>query len=180
MTDLRQRLKIPAGRLDEINTVLMNPDSKVINQFLEVVARYGTPEEINTQARQARKLENLLRRVAETRPDYLADLEWLIEQRDRRAFISVGDYRRKVHGEAAAGMTFADDYAVTLEISAMQYFPWLRVIAERAIDKGMLMPGPIETSSTRPSANCKRSMISSLRDLRIPPRKKKATLLNKK
>jgi hypothetical protein len=141
MTDIRQRLKIPVGRLDEINTVLLNPDSKVINQFLEVVARYGTPEEINAQARQARKLENLLRRVGETRPDYLADLEWLIEQRDRRAFISVDDYRHKVHGEAAAGMAFADDYAVTLEISAMQYFPWLRVIAERAIDKGMLMPG---------------------------------------
>jgi hypothetical protein len=141
MTDLRQRLQIPEGRLDEINAVLLDPDSRVINDFLAVVAKYGTPEEINAKAHRARQLDNLMRQVGETRPDYLADLQWLIEQRDRGAFIPVADYRRKVLGEAADSRSFADEYAVTLEISAMQYFPWLRLIAERAIDRGMLMPG---------------------------------------
>jgi hypothetical protein len=71
----------------------------------------------------------------------MADLEWLSQQRDAGAFISVSDYRRKVLGDKADAMTFADDFAVTLEISALQYFPWIRKAAEQAISEGMLMPG---------------------------------------
>jgi hypothetical protein len=65
----------------------------------------------------------------------------LEEQRDKGAFISVADYRRKVLGDKANTMTFADDYAVTLEISACQYFPYLMAAARRAIEREMLMPG---------------------------------------
>jgi hypothetical protein len=141
MTGLRNRLRIPVDRLDEINAVLLNPDMRVMNDFLDVVARYGTPEEINAKAREARKLDNLLDKVKGTKPEFLGDLNWLTEQREAGVFISVADYRRKVLGEAADTMAFADDYAVTLEISALQYFPWIRPITERAIDRGMLMPG---------------------------------------
>ena len=141
MSDLRNRLRIPADRLEEINAVLLDPDMTVINDFLDVVAKYGTPEEINAKAHRARQIDNLMANVRETKPDYLADLEWLIEQRDKGAFISVADYRRKVLGDQADQIDFADDYAVTLEISALQYFPWLRMIAERAIEEDMLMPG---------------------------------------
>ena len=59
----------------------------------------------------------------------------------RGAFISVADYRRKVLGPKADGMTFQDDFAVTLEISAAQYFPWLIAEAKQAIANGELMPG---------------------------------------
>jgi hypothetical protein len=38
-------------------------------------------------------------------------------------------------------MTFADDYAVTLEISAAQYFPFVIAQARQALEKGELMPG---------------------------------------
>jgi hypothetical protein len=141
MTELRNRLKIPGYCIDEINGVLLNPDLRVMNDFLDVVSKYGSPEEINAQAQEARKLDNLLEKVKRTAPDYLKDLNWLSEQRDSDAFITVNDYRRKVLGDAAASMTFADDCAVTLEISALQYFPWIRLIAERAIEKRMLMPG---------------------------------------
>jgi hypothetical protein len=141
MTDLRNRLKIPVDRLDEINAVLLNPDMRVINDFLDVVANYGTPEEINAKAKEARKLDNLIAKVKQTKSEYLADLEWLSKQRDAGAFISVNDYRRKVIGNKAEAITFADDFAVTLEISACQYFPWVRAIAEKAIDQRMLMPG---------------------------------------
>jgi len=141
MTDLRNRLKIPADRLDEINAVLLNPDMRVMNDFYEVVAKYGTPEEINAKAHEARKMDNLLAKVKGTKPEHLADLEWLIEQRYAGAFISVADYRRKVLGDKADTEKFADDFAVTLEISACQYFPYLRAIAERAIAEGNLMPG---------------------------------------
>jgi len=137
----RQKLKIPYSRLDEINAILMDPDSRVINDFLAVVAKYGTPDEINEKAQAARSLPVLMSLVEATRPEYLADLEWLELQRNRGAFISVEDYRRKVLGSRAGAVPFKDEFAVTLEISAAQYFPWIIDIARRSIDNGMLMPG---------------------------------------
>lgn len=139
--NLRQLLKIPYERLDEINAVLLNPDTQMINDLLAVIAKYGTPEEINRKAEQARQLPALLRRVEEKNPEYLKSLQWLQEQRDRGAFIRVDDYRRKVLGERAQTMKFADDFAVTLEISACQYFPWVIAAAERALAEGSLVPG---------------------------------------
>jgi hypothetical protein len=138
---LRQMLKIPYDRLDDINAVLLNPEMEVINNFLEVVAKYGTPAEINRQAEQARQLPNLLKKVEQGHAEYLKDLRWLEEQRDRKAFISVPEYRRQVLGTRADGMKFADDFAVTLEISALQYFPWINEIARRSISERKLMPG---------------------------------------
>ncbi len=141
MNELRKSLRIPAERLNEINAVLLNPEMRVINDFLDVVAKYGTPEEINGKAREARKLDNLLDKVKETKPEFMEDLNWLSQQRDSESFITVEDYRRKVLGDAVDTMSFSDDFAVTLEISALQYFPWIRAIAERALEKDMLMPG---------------------------------------
>ena len=129
--DLRELLKIPAARLDEINAVLLNPDEQVINDFLDIVAK----------ANEARKLENLLAKVEEVKPEYLEDLKWLQEQRDAGAFITVDAYKEKVLGEKAKSTDFADDFAVTLEVSACQYFPWLITAAKRAIEEGKLMPG---------------------------------------
>jgi hypothetical protein len=138
---LRQRLKIPYGRLDDINNVLLNPDMRVVNDVLAVIEKYGTPEEINHKAEQARQLPSLLKSVEQTQPKFLKDLEWLKEQRDRKAFISVPEYRRIVLGSRADQMKFADDYAITLEISALQYFPWVIEAAKRAIAERSLMPG---------------------------------------
>ncbi len=139
--DLRTRLQIPADRLAEINDLLLDPANPVINAFLEVVAKYGTPEEINRKAAEARKLDNLMARLRAAAPEYIADLEWLIEQRDQGAFISIADYRRQVLGERADQMTFNEDYPVTLEISALQYFPFLIAEARQAIERRELMPG---------------------------------------
>ncbi len=141
MTDLRSKLRISEAQLAEVNAILLDPDSRVINDFLAVVAKYGTPEEINRKAADARDLASLTQRLREVESPYLADLEWLAEQRDRRAFISVADYRRKVLGDEADSTTFADDFAVTLEISALQYFPYLITQARQAIANGELMPG---------------------------------------
>ncbi|MGC8781169.1 MAG: hypothetical protein ACP5UQ_09925 [Anaerolineae bacterium] len=138
---LRMRLRIPHERLDTINGLLLDPNSRVINDLLDVVAQYGTPEEINRQANEARRLDYLMLRLAEHNCRYLDDLEWLIRQRDAGAFIPVADYRRKVLGPRAAEMAFRDDFAVTLEISAAQYFPWLIEEAKQAIANGELMPG---------------------------------------
>lgn len=141
MTNLRSRLTISPNRLDAINTILLNPDMDVINNFLAVVEKYGTPEEINAKADQAGKLDNLLRIVEKTKPEYLDDLNWLQEKKASGAFISIQDYRKKVLGDQAANTKFKDEFAVTLEISALQYFPYVRMIAEKAIAEEMLMPG---------------------------------------
>jgi len=139
--NLRDLLRIHPTRLEDINAILLDPNMIVINDFLEVVAKFGTPEEINRKASQAREMSALLQRVEDTHPEYLTDLDWLIEQRDAGAFISISDYRRKVLGEKSDDMVFKDDFAVTLEISACQYFPYVIEIAKRAIKDGMLMPG---------------------------------------
>jgi hypothetical protein len=137
----RERLKIPVERLNEINAVLLDPETRVVKDFLQVVEKYGTPEEINQRAIAARQLSNLMKRVEETKPEYLKDLAWLQEQRDRGAFISIADYRHKMLGPKADRTNFKDEYAVTLEVSATQYFPWVILAAKRAIEHGTLMPG---------------------------------------
>lgn len=139
--NLRQLLKIPYDRLDDINAVLLDPDTRVVNDFLAVVDKYGTPAEINEKAEQAGQLPNLLQRVESVNPDYLKDLEWLEEQRAAQVFISVTDYRRKVLGRRVEEIRFKDEYAVTLEVSAAQYFRWIIQAARRAIEEKTLMPG---------------------------------------
>jgi hypothetical protein len=141
MTDLRERLKINKERLKEVNDFILDPDNELISRLLEIVEKYGGPEEINRKANEACKLENLIARLKEEKSAYLADLEWLIEQRDSGAFITLSDYRKKILGDAAEGMTFNKENAVTLEISALNFFPWLILQAKHAIEKQDLMPG---------------------------------------
>ena len=140
-TKLRKQLKIPASNLAAINDLLLDPKSKLVNDVLEVIAKHGTIDEINRKSEEARKLPSLMKRLREMNSPYVPDLEWLIEQRDQGAFISVADYRRKVLGDAAATMKFKKANAVTLEISAFQYFPWIITQAKQAIANGELMPG---------------------------------------
>ena len=138
---LRKMLEISKDRLEDINSVMLNPESRVVNDFLDVVLKYGTPEEINQKAQRAQQLPELLKSVKETCPEYLEDLKWLQAQRDAKAFISVADYRRKVLGKKADAMRFSEETAVTLEISALQYFPWVIEVAKRAIAEQSLVPG---------------------------------------
>jgi hypothetical protein len=139
--NLQARLKIPTARLEAINDILVDPNTEAIANFLAVVSKYGTPEEINAKAKQAMSLPALLERVRQIRPEYLTDLQWLQQQADEAAFVSIAEYRRKLLGDKANGLTFDDDYEVTLEISACQYFPWIIAAARRAIAQQSLMPG---------------------------------------
>jgi hypothetical protein len=141
MNETQKLLKISPDKLKAFNSVLLDPNSQVMKDFFAVVAKYGTPKEINRKHRAARKMENLFKIVQERQPEAIKDLNWLIQQRDKGAFISVKDYRRKVLGAAADKTKFKDKYAVTLEVSALQYFPWVRVMAEQAIANKTLMPG---------------------------------------
>jgi len=139
--DLRERLHIPAARIEDLNRTLLDPDSKVVGDFLEVVAKYGSPEEINRKAAQAGSLDRLLEIVRQAHPANHERLMWLTEQRDSGAFIRMQDYREQVLGPAVGKHRFDPRYAVTLEISAAQYFSWVIDIARQAIDQRNLMPG---------------------------------------
>jgi hypothetical protein len=143
MSDLRKLLQLPARRLEEINALLVDPKNATVGELVDVVERYGGPEEINRKAREAGKLENLMARLHAAQSPYVKDLTWLIEQRDRRAFISMKDYVKRVTGGKGDAASLNRKNAVTLEISALQYFPWLITQAKRCIDKGELMPGRI-------------------------------------
>ena len=92
---LRDLLAIPYARLDAVNEVLLNPDTKIINAFLDVVKKYGTPAGINRKARKARSLENLFAKVNEKNPEYIRDLQWLQDQAKSTRFVSVAEYGQK-------------------------------------------------------------------------------------
>lgn len=55
--------------------------------------------------------------------------------------MSLAEYRRSILGARASAMDFRDELAVTLEVSALQYFPWVVAVARRAIAGRTLMPG---------------------------------------
>ena len=138
---IRSKLAIENKRLDEINAFLMDPKNKLVNDLLAVVEKYGGPDEINRKAKESGKIENLMERLREKKSSYAKDLEWLIEQKDNGAFITVDEYRRAILGDKAETMSFNEDFAVTLEISACQYFPFFMAQARQAVEKKELMPG---------------------------------------
>ncbi|MFW2367008.1 MAG: hypothetical protein ACN4GW_11365 [Desulforhopalus sp.] len=141
MSDLRERLKIPVQRLNDINDYLTDPENPLINKLLNLVDKYGGVDEINRKGREAGKFENLLARLKDMGSPYVADVEWLQEQQKNGAFITKDEYRRKLLGDKADTMKFNTENAVTLEISALQFFPWLITEARLAIKKRQLMPG---------------------------------------
>jgi len=138
---LLERLRISNDQVEQINALLLDPELEVMHDFLEVVGKYGTPEQINQKAEEARRLPRLLELVEQTKPENLAQLHWLTDQRDRRVFVNVEEYRRQVLGDRAARIQFQEDCAVTLEVSACQYFDWVIEAARRAIAQRSLMPG---------------------------------------
>jgi hypothetical protein len=141
MSTLRQQLEISADRLKEVNELLTDPDNETVSRILEIVEKYGGPQEINRKAAAARKFESLMSRLKDENSAYVADIDWLIEQRDKGAFVSMADYYDRVLGDPEAGTKINRDNAVTLEISALQFFPWLIAEARRAIENKELMPG---------------------------------------
>ncbi|MEM2318555.1 MAG: hypothetical protein QXU19_02090 [Candidatus Bathyarchaeia archaeon] len=140
MKRLRGKILINEEKLEEVNAFLTRGDNPLVNSVLEIIDRYGGIEEINRKAKENSRLENLMQRLEKMKSPFISDLEWLIKQRDKEAFISIPEYRRKVLGRKADSVKFNEACAVTLEISACNFFPWLIEEAKRAIKKRDLMP----------------------------------------
>jgi hypothetical protein len=137
MKALKKLLQIDEKRLDEVNRVLTDPGNEVIGRLIEIVERFGGAAEINRKAKEASRPENLVAQLKAIDSPYVADLEWLEEQRDRLTFVSMSDYCRNIGVSPAA---LNQHQAVTLEISALQYFPWVIREAQLAIEKKDLLP----------------------------------------
>jgi hypothetical protein len=137
---IRNKLRINEENLKQINEFLLQADNPLINDLLKIVDKYGGVEEINDKAREAGKLDNLLHMLKERGSPYQKDIEWLGKQREKNAFISIPEYRRKILGVKPNSMSFDESFAVTLEISALNFFPWLIEEAKKSIADQELMP----------------------------------------
>jgi len=138
---LREKLRIKPADLEAVSAVLSSPDNRLVGDLLDLVEKYGGVDAINRQADEAGRLETRIARLQDEGSPFLPGIEWLAEQRDAGAFVTLPEYRRSVIGSAADAMTFDEARAVTLEISALQYFPWLIDQARQAIERRELMPG---------------------------------------
>lgn len=140
MSDLRKKLRIHEENLTEINEFLLTKDNPLVDGLLEIVEKHGGVNEINRKAKQNRKPEVLMGRLEKNKSLFVKDIEWLVKQKDKEAFISIPEYKKKILGKKVGSMKFDESFAVTLEISAFNFFPWLIEEAKRSIDKQELMP----------------------------------------
>ena len=143
MKELRKKLEITNKALNAVNRFLLYEDNALINNFFAIINKYGGVDEINKKAEEASNLDNLIDKLRNKKPEYAQDIEWLIEQREKRAFTSISDYRKKILGDKLSEMKFDKDFAVNLELSACQYFPFLIDIVKDAIEHQNLVPGRI-------------------------------------
>ncbi|MGD8566379.1 MAG: hypothetical protein PVF96_08535 [Candidatus Bathyarchaeota archaeon] len=140
MDKLRNKLGITVKSIEKINEFILRKDNPLVNDLLTVIEKYGGVTEINQKAHEASKLNNLIARLEKENPKYLEDLNWLIDQKDNGAFIDISDYRKKVLGSKVESLEFDDSFAVTLEVSGCNFFPWFIEEAKQSIAQQDLMP----------------------------------------
>jgi len=138
--NIKDKLRIEEENLEAINDFLLRKDNPLIDSLLSLIEKHEGVEEINKKAKESQKLENLTKRLEKKNSPFVKDLEWLAKQRDKQAFISIPEYRRKILGKKADSTKSDESFAVTLEISAANFFPWIIEEAKRSISKQQLMP----------------------------------------
>jgi hypothetical protein len=137
--ELRERLCISPEDVAAVNEFLCGGQSRLVDGLLDLIEGFGGVDAVNRAADEASDLDNRLARLDAERSPWLDDLYWLRERRDAGAFVTLDEYEHDL--PAAGPRPAAEASAVTLEISALQYFPWLIAESERAIARRELMPG---------------------------------------
>jgi len=140
LDDLRERLSVSPRSLEEITEFLVKPGNPLVDDLVDIVEKHGGVKEINRKASEAGRVETLMGRLEDSNPAFLKDLHWLQDRRDDGAFIGLDEYRRRVLGDRAGSVEFDESLAVTLEISACNFFPFMVEEARKAIADGDLMP----------------------------------------
>ena len=135
-----QEFRIDTHVFEEINDYLTDPKNPVLADLRRVVAKYGTVRDINERAREAGKTESLVKKLERMNSPFVKDLEWLASLRDEGKFVPLSDYRARVNPERSV-WDYDFSKAPTLEISALQYFPWLLAEVRQTVEKGEILPG---------------------------------------
>lgn len=137
MTNLGIDLKV----VQDFNTWINEPQNPYIRQIRSLLNKYGTVEQINAKAREAKTLANRMDRLRALGADqYVKDLEWLAAQRDLGTFVSIEEYRKRVLGEKYKTTFFPETNAVILEISSLHYFDWMMDTCRIALENRSLVP----------------------------------------
>ena len=58
-----------------------------------MVGKFGSVSEINERAREAGRVENLVKRLERAGSPFVKDIEWLASARDGGKFVPLSDYR---------------------------------------------------------------------------------------
>ena len=136
-----RNIEFDKGSLKTIQTLFANGNHPLMKAIGGIIETYGSVDKINARAGAAVEMDHLLGRLEEDKSPYLADIQWLLAQRRQHNFISVADYRKKVCGDQPNAQEIDEAHSVTLEISPLQYFPWLMNQARQALANGEIMPG---------------------------------------
>lgn len=131
---------IGEGTFAQVNEFLSDPKNVAMAALKRVVGKFGSVSEINEQAREAGRVENLVKRLERAGSPFVKDIEWLASARDGGKFVPLSDYRAGVNPGRAA-WDYDHSNAPTLEISALQYFPWLVAQARQCAERGEVLPG---------------------------------------
>lgn len=134
---VKEKLIIDSKVLNEVNKFLTKKSNPVIDEIIKIVDKYGGPKKINDLAQKNGKIGILMEKLKHKKPEYVDQLNWLIEQRDEKKFISMDEYKNKIN---ASKDMIDESYRVTLEISSLHYFSWLISQAKQSIERGELMP----------------------------------------
>ncbi|MDD2207329.1 MAG: hypothetical protein WCQ97_01895 [Aminobacterium sp.] len=135
-----QEFSITPAILEDINNFLTDPHNASLSDLRRVVSKYGTVAEINEKACEAGKIDTLVKKLERIQCSYVKDLEWLAGIKEEGRFISLSEYRSRIAPDRPV-WSYDETKAPTLEISALQYFPWLIAEAKQAIEKGEILPG---------------------------------------
>jgi len=103
---LREMPRIKPADLEALSDVLSSPDNRLVDGLLDLVEKYGGEDAINRRADEAGQLETRLAHLQDEGSPFLAGIEWLADQRDAGAFVTLPEYRRSVIGPAVGAMTF--------------------------------------------------------------------------
>ncbi len=138
---LIEKLNIKGQNLSDINNFLLKKDNPLTSGLIKVIEKYGGVETIKLKYLEACNFENQLSSLKKINSPYLKDIDWLIAQKNKKAFVSFDEFKKNILGDNFASTKFVKENAVTLEISALQYLPWLITEAKKAITNKELMPG---------------------------------------
>ncbi len=126
--------------VQDFNRWINDPGNTYVRQLKSLVNKYGSVEEINAKAREAKQMGTRLAMLKSLGNPYVEQLNWLIDQRNAGSFVSIDEHRRRVLGDQFGSVFFPETNAVTLEISSLHYFDWLLDAAKYALENRTLLP----------------------------------------